>query len=176
MPATWPSQSPRPRGALPFWWPEANRQHVVFLGPLPLCLVAPPPLKRRAGKTQWGKKKGSPGGFAGWKNTQSAKKVLGVSRLHPHPPEARTHDLLVCWTASRPLGQGHHVYFSFMCSFVLFVLCCLRFVFLFCLFYLSVPSVPFVLSALVALAVLSVLTVMFGLPDRRIKMNAPTNL
>ena len=139
MPATWPSQSPRPRGALPFWWPEANRQHVVFLGPLPLCLVAPPPLKRRAGKTQWGKKKGSPGGFAGWKNTQSAKKVLGVSRLHPHPPEARTHDLLVCWTASRPLGQGHHVYFSFLCFFVLFVVCFLCFVFfcLFCLFFLG---------------------------------------
>ena len=90
----------------------------------------PTTTKAQGGENPKEQKIGSPGGFAGRKNTQSTKKVLGVSRLHPHPPEARTHDLLVCWTASRPLGQGHHVYFSFLCFFVLFVVCFLCFVFL----------------------------------------------
>ena len=146
MPATWPSQSPRPRGALPFWWPEANRQHVVFLGPLPLCLVAPPPLKRRAGKTQWGKKKkvrraGSPGGKIPKVPKRYSERLVST-RIRPRLEPTTS------WFAGLPVAHSAKATMSIL------VFC----VFLFCLLCV-VFDLFFFLSVLSAFSRLSVLSV-----------------
>ena len=134
MSATWPSQSPRPRQALPFWWPEANRQHVVFLGPLPLCLVAPLPLKRRAGKTQWGKKKvrraGSPGGKIP-KVPKRYSECLVSTRIRPRLEPTTS------WFAGLPVAHSAKATMSILvfCVLLLCLLCVFSALF-FCLFCL----------------------------------------
>ena len=121
LPATWPSLSPRPRRALPFWWPEAKRQLVVFLGPLPLFLAAPPPLKRRAGKTQRNKKKvrraGSPGGKTP-KVPKRCSECLVSTRIRPRLEPTTS------WFAGLPVAHSAKATMSIL------VLCVL----LFCLF------------------------------------------
>ena len=123
LPATWPSQSPRPRQALPFWWPEAKRQHVVVLGPLPLFLVAPPPLKRRAGKTQRDKQKkvrraGSPGGIKP-KVPKRYTECLVSTRIRPRLEPTTS------WFAGLPVAHSAKATMSILvfCVFLFCLLC-----------------------------------------------------